>query len=78
MGRWYDGCMGRVKSVNQMQSFTFGAPYLKNEPTSFNIKKGTNFNHRDITGKKIGQLHCMFRFVIFFNNKHYFRALPAM
>ena len=52
---WYDGCMGWAKSVNRMQTFAFGVPYLQMDSAQFYIKKGTPFDPMDITGKKIGQ-----------------------
>ncbi len=54
MAGWYDACMGWDTTVNRIQSVAMGAPYLPVEPNYFYIKKGSSFDPKDITGKKIG------------------------
>ena len=46
--------MGWAKSVNRMQTFAFGVPYLAMDTAQFYIKKAAQFDSTDITGKKIG------------------------
>lgn len=56
MDGWYDGCSGWAISVNRIQVFSFGIPYLIPETDHFFVKKGADFNPKNVTGKKIGIL----------------------
>ncbi|XP_013382174.1 uncharacterized protein LOC106152970 [Lingula anatina] len=55
-GRWYDACTGWYATVERKHIFAFSKPFFKPTLGYFWVKLGNpgNFNHNDITGKKIG------------------------
>ncbi len=54
--RWYDGCVGWVKTYDRAVSVSFTDEFMKPSPNNFYVKRGNprNFVNTDITGKIIG------------------------
>ncbi len=55
MDHYYDGCMGYFPSPERLNSFNFTKPYGPNINTALFWKEGSEGNHTDVMGKKVGE-----------------------
>ncbi len=56
MDHYYDGCIGFLPTPDRLNSFNFTLPYTPSLHAALFWKEGSEGDHHDVTGKKVGEL----------------------
>ncbi len=57
MDHYYDGCIGFLPTPDRLNSFNFTEPYTPNFHAALFWKEGSEGDHHDVTGKKVGEYY---------------------